>query len=47
MDAFGVLNEVLGDYENFDRMAEAIANGGEGWKSVADPPAGHGPRHSE
>lgn len=33
--------------EAYDRMAEAIANGGEGWKPLADPPAGHGPRHSE
>ena len=31
----------------YDRMAEAIANGGKGWKPLADPPAGHGPRHSE
>lgn len=44
----------LGEYrtkrlvlEAYDRMAEAIANGGEGWKPLADPPAGHGPRHSE
>lgn len=35
---------VLGAY---DRMAKAIANGGEGWKPLADPPAGHGPRHPE
>ena len=33
--------------EAYDRMAEAIANGGKGWKPLADPPAGHGPRHSE
>jgi len=33
--------------EAFDRMAAAIANGGKGWKPLADPPAGHGPRHSE
>ncbi|MDN4520273.1 hypothetical protein QYF68_20970 [Mycolicibacterium austroafricanum] len=33
--------------EAYDRMAEAIANGGTGWKSLADPPAGHGPRHPE
>lgn len=31
--------------EAYDRMAEAIANGGEGWKPLADPPAGQGPRH--
>lgn len=31
--------------EAYDRMAEAIANGGKGWKPLADPPAGHGPRH--
>ncbi|OBI02834.1 restriction endonuclease, partial [Mycolicibacter heraklionensis] len=29
----------------YDRMAAAIANGGEGWKPLADPPAGQGPRH--
>ncbi|MFV8230242.1 Eco57I restriction-modification methylase domain-containing protein [Mycolicibacterium fortuitum] len=33
--------------EAYDRMAEAIANGGKGWKPLAAPPAGHGPRHSE
>jgi hypothetical protein len=33
--------------EAYDRMAEAIANGGKGWKPLADPPAGHGPRHLE
>ncbi|VBA52997.1 hypothetical protein LAUMK191_02634 [Mycobacterium attenuatum] len=33
--------------EAYDRMAAAIANGGKGWKPLADPPAGHGPRHSE
>ena len=33
--------------EAYDHMAEAIANGGEGWKPLADPPAGQGPRHSE
>ncbi|WP_349269894.1 hypothetical protein MPNTM1_00403 [Mycolicibacterium parafortuitum] len=33
--------------EAYDRMAEAIANGGTGWKPLADPPAGHGPRHPE
>ena len=33
--------------EAYGRMAEAIANGGKGWKPLADPPAGHGPRHSE
>lgn len=31
--------------EAYDRMAEAIANGGKGWKPLANPPAGHGPRH--
>ncbi|KKC06290.1 restriction endonuclease [Mycobacterium nebraskense] len=29
----------------YDRMAEAIANGGKGWKPLADIPAGQGPRH--
>jgi hypothetical protein len=33
--------------EAYDRMADAIANGGKGWKPLADPPAGHGPRHPE
>ncbi|MEN4422113.1 DNA methyltransferase [Mycobacteroides chelonae] len=33
--------------EAYDRMAEAIANRGKGWKPLADPPAGHGPRHPE
>lgn len=33
--------------EAYDRMAEAIANDGKGWKPLADPPAGHGSRHSE
>ncbi|MGE2731756.1 Eco57I restriction-modification methylase domain-containing protein [Mycolicibacterium vaccae] len=33
--------------EAYDRMAEAIANGGKGWKPLADPPAGQGPRHTE
>lgn len=33
--------------EAYDRMAGAVANGGKGWKPLADPPAGHGPRHSE
>ncbi|CAM3658007.1 N-6 DNA methylase [Mycobacterium frederiksbergense] len=31
--------------DSYDRMAEAIANGGKGWKPLADPPAGQGPRH--
>jgi hypothetical protein len=34
-------------FEAYDRMAEAIANGGKGWNPLADPPAGHGPRHPE
>jgi hypothetical protein len=33
--------------EAYDRMAKAIANGGKGWKPLADPPAGHGPRHAK
>ncbi|MGV0721042.1 DNA methyltransferase [Mycolicibacterium elephantis] len=33
--------------EAYDRMAEAIANGGKGWMPLADPPAGKGPRHSK
>ncbi|MDP7724184.1 Eco57I restriction-modification methylase domain-containing protein [Mycobacterium sp. TY814] len=58
LDSFPVTRKYeerdLGEYrtkrlvlEAYDRMAEAIANGGKGWKSLADPPAGHGPRHSE
>jgi hypothetical protein len=31
----------------YDRMAEATACGGKGWKPLADPPAGHGARHAE
>lgn len=31
--------------EAYDRMADAIANGGKGWRPLADPPAGQGPRH--
>jgi hypothetical protein len=31
----------------YDRMAEAIANGGKGWKPLADIPAGQAPRHSK
>ena len=31
--------------EAYDRMATAIANGGRGWKYLADIPAGQGPRH--
>ncbi|WP_375481526.1 Eco57I restriction-modification methylase domain-containing protein [uncultured Mycobacterium sp.] len=31
--------------EAYDRMATAIANGGNGWRPLADVPAGSGPRH--
>lgn len=31
--------------EAYERMSEAIANGGKGWKPLADIPAGQGPRH--
>ncbi|OBH19935.1 Eco57I restriction-modification methylase domain-containing protein [Mycolicibacter sinensis] len=31
--------------EAYDRIATAIANGGTGWKPLADIPAGQGPRH--
>ena len=31
--------------EAYDRMSEAIGNGGTGWEPLADPPPGHGPRH--
>lgn len=58
LDSFPVIRKYeerdFGEYrtkrlvlEAYDRMAEAIANGGKGWKPLADPPAGHGPRHSE
>ncbi|WP_244216563.1 Eco57I restriction-modification methylase domain-containing protein [Gordonia alkanivorans] len=33
--------------EAYGRMSEAIANGGKGWKSLATPAPGHGPRHPE
>ena len=56
LDSFPVVRNVeeksFGEYrtkrlvlEAYDRMAEATANGGKGWKPLADPPAGHGPRH--
>jgi hypothetical protein len=32
--------------EAYDRLAQAIANGGKGWAPLADPPAGLGPRHN-
>ncbi|BBZ79500.1 hypothetical protein MANY_48370 [Mycolicibacterium anyangense] len=58
LDSFFVVRKYeerdLGEYrtkrlvlEAYDRMADAIANGGKGWKPLADPPAGHGPRHPE
>ena len=58
LDSFPVTRKYeerdLGEYrtkrlalEAYDRMAAAIANGGRGWEPLADPPAGHGPRHSE
>jgi hypothetical protein len=31
--------------EAYDRMTGAITRGGKGWKPLADPPAGSGPRH--
>ena len=45
--AFGEFRSRRLVLEAYDRMAEAIANGGKGWKPLADPPAGQGPRHSE
>jgi SAM-dependent methyltransferase len=33
--------------EAYDRMTNAIANGGKGWKPLADIPAGQGLRHSK
>ncbi|RPA56332.1 restriction endonuclease [Gordonia oryzae] len=58
LDSFNVVRKFeerdLGEYrtkrivlEAYDRMAGAIVNGGKGWKPLADPPAGHGPRHPE
>lgn len=58
LDSFPVIRKYderdFGEYrtkrlvlKSYDRMAEAIADGGKGWKALADPPAGHGPRHSE
>jgi hypothetical protein len=31
--------------EAYDRMDSAVANGGKGWRPLADIPAGFGPRH--
>jgi hypothetical protein len=56
LDSFLVVRKYeerdLGEYrtrrlvlEAYDRMATAIANGGKGWKPLADLPAGQGPRH--
>ena len=56
LDSFTVVRKYeerdFGDYrtkrlvlEAYDRMAVAIVNGGTGWRSLADPPAGEGPRH--
>ncbi len=58
LDSFPVVRKYeerdVGEYrtkrlvlEAYDRMAEAIADGGTGWQPLADPPAGHGPRHPE
>ncbi|MDO3140323.1 restriction endonuclease [Mycobacteroides abscessus] len=58
LDSFPVIRKYderdFGEYrtkrlvlEAYDRMAEAIANGGKGWKPLADPPAGDGPRHHQ
>jgi hypothetical protein len=32
--------------EAYDRMTAAITHGGKGWQSLAEVPAGQGPRHS-
>ena len=56
LDSFNVVRKYeerdFGDYrtkrlvlEAYDRMAKAIVNGGNGWSSLGDPPAGAGPRH--
>lgn len=34
-------------FDAYDRMTNANAKGGKGWKPLADIPAGAGPRHSE
>ncbi len=58
VDSFPVVRKYeekdLGEYrtrrlvlEAYDRMTEAIANGGKGWTPLADIPAGQGPRHSK
>lgn len=58
LDSFGLVRKYeerdLGEFrtrrlvlEAYDRMADATANGGKGWTPLADPPAGHGPRHPE
>jgi hypothetical protein len=58
LDSFFVIRKYeerdLGEYrsrrlvlEAYDRMAVAVANGGAGWKPLADIPAGQGPRHGE
>lgn len=56
LDSFDVLRKYeernFGEYrtlrlvlEAYDRMAKAIADGGTGWKPLADPLPGSGPRH--
>jgi hypothetical protein len=58
LDSFFVVRKYeerdLGEYrtrrlvlEAYDRIAKAIANGGTGWKPLADIPAGQGLRHSQ
>jgi len=57
LDSFPVVRKVeerdFGEYrtkrlvlEAYARMTQAIANGGNGWEPLADPPAGEGPRHN-
>jgi hypothetical protein len=57
LDSFPIVRKYeerdLGEYRTrrfalkaYDRMAAAIANGGTGWKPLADIPAGEGPRHA-
>jgi hypothetical protein len=56
LDSFNVIRRYeerdFGEYRTkrlvldaYDRMAQAIANGGKDWEPLADPPAGQGPRH--
>ncbi len=58
LDSFSIIaadeEEKFGEFrtkqrilEAYDRMNEATAQGGKGWTPLANPSAGHGPRHPE